>query len=135
MLTLKNLESRDNLDQQVLLDYFNKALLTLEQLMSLIGIDFHYAYLAQLYEKREKTLQTCVKIMQYCKGLLATVFHLCSIFKLITKYRHHQGNVKNVNERLKSLIKTFLQENSLFPLSFVFDSEDLFKKLIVKKTT
>ena len=99
-----------------------KAMLTLKALMNLLGINFHFKKIQKTY-KEIYTIECVVMLINRCIKMYQAVEHLCTIFKLISKSKT-SGLSENIDDRLLTAIKTFLQDHTLFPVAFKYGGVD-----------
>ena len=78
------------------MQYFNKTLLTLKELMRLLEIEFHYQRLFEKYET-DYTIDTLLMLMARGRKMYAAVDSLTTIFKLLHKRKDMLERTQSIN--------------------------------------
>ena len=115
---------------QIVLQYFNRSLYTLQALTKLLKIDFHYDRLFKKYET-DYTVDTVLMLMSRALKMYEAIEMVLTIIKLIEKLKSLEGpqgdnydlsvmtghsrrftknpaQVKNLKARIRVHIKSFL---------------------------
>lgn len=131
---ITTLNQQNNLPKQkrsVKLAYkhLNKTVYTMRVLMRLMCISFFFDHIYRK-SKREESVEQAVLLMVRCKKLFAALAQLSTVFKLTTLRTNCSTKTdfamkQSVNKRLLAAVTSFLDENAIFPLRFVFEKKNL----------
>ena len=123
-------EAMEENRSQIVLQYFNRSLYTLQALTKLLKIDFHYDRLFKKYET-DYTVDTVLMLMSRALKMYEAIEMVLTIIKLIEKlkslegpqgdnydlsvmtghsrrFTKNPGQVKNLKQRIRVHIKSFL---------------------------
>ena len=100
----------------------------------LLRIDFHYERVYKKYETAPDA-DSVLLLMRRARKLYQAIEKIMTIIKLIERLKSLQQKetydvlLENLRKRIRSQIKSFLHQHTLFPIQFKFDGVDLLQQL------
>lgn len=85
-----NDEVKEENNEKIVLEYFNRSLYTLQGLTKLLKIEFHYEKLFKKYET-SYTVDTVLILMTRARKLYHAIEMIMTIIKLLEKLRQLEG--------------------------------------------
>ena len=77
-------KEKEKFRDEVILNYFNRSLYTLQELTRLLKIDFHYERIFKKYET-SYTIETVILLMSRARKMYAAITMILKILKLLDK--------------------------------------------------
>ncbi len=117
---------------QVASRYFEKTFATLQVLMKMLGVEYHFQRISKKY-KNSITLHSLLVLMSRCRKLYSALHHLATIFRLVNKKIASEEVEPLLDDRLRCSIKGFFNEHTLLPLKFIFGGVDILQLVRKRK--